>query len=392
MGEFMNTDRQHELLIAERATQWLSQLRTAGVTERRAFVKWMKQSPLHVREALLATAWDTVLRVLDMERKVNSDQLMEKSARNVTALSPASRSDNRPAQHADSHPADPDIIPEIHEVIEPAATAAGMKTRKWKPARWIVGFAAAASILAGLALGWPGIIKGIGLPQQYQTDTGEQRTILLTDGSVIYLNTQSLARVAFSRDARDIYLDEGQAIFNVAHDTARPFRVHVDHAIVQAIGTQFDVNRQTARTDVAVIEGRVKIIAEDSDSDAQSLPDTEVSAGKGITIAAGRTISAPVDVNMADVVAWRQRQLVFRNQTLVEMAAAFNRYNQAPKIRVEGAAAAQTRTYSGNFNADDLESFVQYLEQENELLAFERSDEFIVIRMRSHYATTSPKK
>lgn len=400
MGEFMNSDRQQELLIAERAAQWLNQLKTretAGLAERLKFVKWMKQSPLHVRELLLATTWDALMRLLDMDRKISIEQLMEQSTRNVTALLVAHRSDNRPAQQSTPEstiqPVNRDAVPEVaREATEPAAPA-DVKAGKWKSSRWIIGFAAAASILATLALGWPGIIKGIGLPQQYQTDTGEQRTISLTDGSVIYLNTQSLARVAFSNDARDIYLEEGQAIFKVAHDATRPFRVHVEYATVQAIGTQFDVNRHADRTDVAVIEGLVKIIAEGGDSGANSQANTEVSAGKAVTIAAAAEISRPVDVDVAEIVAWRHRRLVFYKETLAEIAAEFNRYNRAPKIRVEGEAL-QGKRYSGTFDADDPHSFLQYLEIEDRerLLSFDRSDKLVVIRMRSPFAQTPVKK
>ena len=52
-----------------------------------------------------------------------------------------------------------------------------------------------------------------------------------SDGSIVYLNARSRIRVDFSREARDVELDQGEAVFKVAHDTARPFRVHAAGAI-----------------------------------------------------------------------------------------------------------------------------------------------------------------
>ena len=51
----------------------------------------------------------------------------------------------------------------------------------------------------------------------------------------------------------------GEALFRVHHDAGRPFRVYTDDAIVQAVGTQFDVYRRDDGTVVSVLEGRVDV-------------------------------------------------------------------------------------------------------------------------------------
>lgn len=364
----------HERLVAERAALWCSQLLHADGSLRREFVRWLKQSPLHVREILFANALDMELGKYDPQRKLDLDALFTRAANNVTPLvSDRPETIGEPAEAGNAPGAGADDN-ESAPVSEP--TAAG-KPRNWKSI-WLIGLAAAASILA-LALSWPGIINGIGLVDRYQTQTGEQRIIPLPDGSVIQLNTQSSVQVAFSAATRDIYLEDGQAAFNVAHDAGRPFRVHVKHAVVQAIGTQFDVNCQTDHTDVAVTEGLVKVTAAKAANTA-----TAVSAGKAIRIAADGSVSSPFDAKATDVAAWRTRRLVFRNSTLEQIAADFNRYNKIPKIRVEGVVL-QAKRYSGMFDADDPESFLQYLASDQRL-AFDRSAELVVIRLRSNYA------
>lgn len=372
------THDQQEYFVAERAAFWLSQLPHADGSLRREFVRWLKQSPLHVREMLFANALDLELGKYDPERKIDLDALFTRAGSNVTPLVPDKRETASEPAAADTSGAD------ANENAPVSGCTAADTPRGWKSSSWLIGIAAAASILA-LALSWPGIIRGIGLADQHQTQTAEQRIIPLADGSVVHLNTQSSVRVAFSEETRDLYLEHGQATFDVAHDAARPFRVHVKHAVVQAIGTQFDVNLQTDHADVAVIEGRVKVSA-----DKAAGPATDVSAGKAIRIAADGSMSSPVDIKTAEVAAWRSRRLIFRNSTLVQITAEFNRYNKMPKIRVEGAAL-QAKRYSGMFDANDPESLLQYLASDQRL-AFDRTTTLVVIRMRSSYAQAMPEK
>src|SRR4029453_10983270 len=75
-------------------------------------------------------------------------------------------------------------------------------------------------------------------PHEYATALGEQRAFKLADGSVLYLNTLSRVEVTHSREARLVRLLEGEAMFAVEHDPARPFRVLSGATVIQAIGTR----------------------------------------------------------------------------------------------------------------------------------------------------------
>ena len=81
----------------------------------------------------------------------------------------------------------------------------------------------------------------------------------LSDGSAIYLKEGSLLEVSFSEQARNLYLKNGEAIFEVAHDASRPFTVSTDHTQVVALGTVFSVNASQEYCEVYVTEGRVKL-------------------------------------------------------------------------------------------------------------------------------------
>jgi ferric-dicitrate binding protein FerR (iron transport regulator) len=81
---------------------------------------------------------------------------------------------------------------------------------------------------------------------------------------------------------------------------------------------------------------------------------------------------------------WRERRLAFRHHTLVEIADEFNRYNKSPKLRVEGESL-KLRTFSGVMDANDPQTLLDYLAND-ERIEFNRDDpSLIIIRFRSRY-------
>jgi transmembrane sensor len=212
-------------------------------------------------------------------------------------------------------------------------------------------------------------------PQTFATAIGEQRAIELEDGSVIQLNAHSHVAVHLSRQARDVRLLDGEALFKVAHDPTPPFRVYADDTVIRAVGTQFNVYRRANDTTVSVIEGRVEISRETSPARSPG----QLSAGETARItAAGAITRARGDTTEAT--AWRQRRLIFRDSTLGDIAAEFNRYNRTPQITVEGDAL-RARRYGGTFDADDPESLVDFL-RPDENLEIIHADANLLVRSR----------
>src|SRR5690606_21686104 len=119
----------------------------------------------------------------------------------------------------------------------------------------------------------------------YSTGVGEQRIVKLTDGSIVTLNTRSRAFVRFADDVREVELIEGEALFQVEHDAHRPFRVAAGSVLVEAIGTQFNVLRQTATT-VSVVEGAVKVASVEANASAEDKVGVRLSVGEQLEIAA----------------------------------------------------------------------------------------------------------
>jgi transmembrane sensor len=83
--------------------------------------------------------------------------------------------------------------------------------------------------------------------------------------------------------------------------------------------------------------------------------------------------------DVTDRVAWRERRLIFREQTLEHIVSEFNRYRPNP-IRLEGSGV-RDRVYTGVFDADDADSLAEVLSRDPALMV-ERSGEGILVRSR----------
>jgi len=340
--------------IAAQAAEWVVRIDEGEfqVADERALLNWLCCSPQHIDEFLVATALWRTLDGSHREQEINVEQLIARARSNIVSLKHA----------ADS---------------EDAETPAAPRRRR-------LGWAAvAATLILGTCLSF----WWLKLPNSFVTSVGEQRSFTLTDGSIIYLNTASELQAKLTARGRDVTLLRGEAMFQVAKDSHRPFRVHVGPTVLQVIGTQFDVYRRPADTLVTVVEGKVSVLpvelssnAAPSGSDAGTAylePTHEVvSAGQQVQIERQGKLS---HVELADVsrnVAWRNRRLIFAGDPISTVAAEFNRYNRRHFVIRD--AAALTRRITGTFDADDPESFVDFLQRDPSLTVLRAGNQIII--------------
>jgi transmembrane sensor len=360
--------RQLESLHAQRASAWVEALRNPKAGDRARFVSWLKESPRNVRDFLIMLSIDHALTEIDADRLVDLDALLAQADPRVAPLllrfgAGAGRETERAPRRA--HPR----IGGGHR--RRAALAAGILVAAILGAGWI----------ARARSGWT----------QFATATGEQRTFELADGSVVYLNTDSRVAVRFAAQGREVRLLRGEALFQVHHDASRPFRVSTDDAVVQAVGTQFDVYRREDGTVVSVIEGRVNVIPAAPPSPgarevgaggpgaALSEKSRILAASEQARVSHSGSVSIREVNNVTDTVAWRERRLIFSDQTLGQIVAEFNRYRAEP-IHLEGPAVSE-RVYTGVFDADDADSLLQVLARDP-ALAVDRTAKGIVVSLK----------
>lgn len=187
----------------------------------------------------------------------------------------------------------------------------------------------------------------------YTTEIGGHEAVPLADGTRVELNTQTQLRAAVTDKARDVWLDRGEAYFEVAHDAGRPFVVHAGARQVTVLGTKFSVRREGDRIEVDVVEGRVRVNAGDTTPPVLTRGDRLIAEGRStlVTKDADRVTNALV---------WRQGLVSFDQSTLAAAAAEFNRYNRK-KLVVEDSAAAMR--IGGSFEAENVEAFARLLQE-----------------------------
>ena len=319
--------------IAEQAGKWFIAQQTGPLTEEESasFLAWLKTSPLHVGEYL------GIARI----------------ARHLpTALGPPQISlETFLAQVGDER-----VVPiEGSRRTPPATRRAGV---------WALPLAASLLALAMGALWWDHDGELFGLPKTYRTAHGEQSVQRLPDGSVLRLDTDSQATVRYSKGERLVELNNGQALFEIAHEPARRFRVVAGVAGVIALGTRFDVYRKPAFTEVTVAQGEVAVFAGEPAwlKSPGPLPAgvQHLSAGYQLRVDGEGRTTQPIAVDLEQALGWTQHQSVFEHRPLGEVAAEFNRYGRIP-VEIEDEEL-RALPVSGVFDTADTDSFVAFLQ------------------------------
>jgi transmembrane sensor len=416
--------------IYEEACAWFVECRSGDLdaAARAEFDRWLRKSPEHLSAYVeIAAIWNEGSS-LDPTHKWDIDTLISQAARdadNVIALPGMSLGcasqggaihDSSP--HLPSHP----LVgnEEVHaeqsqERVRQSHAYGGRWTNKWR----LFAIAASAAVLGSIAVTLVWHQLGV---LTYVTAIGEQRSIALADGSTVELNSRSKIKVRYSEHERAVELLEGQALFHVAKNHARPFVVSADGTRVRAVGTQFDVYRKHTGTLVTVVEGQVAILttpaapepgtpfstgAAPSSKEADgagalhSSPlgqrggsaakptrdDAGISSSGGGTIylSAGEqlTVSAKSSQktdhpNIAGATAWRQRQIVFESASLSDVAEEFNRYNER-QLSIEDPDLYDFHI-SGVFSSTDPDSLIRFLRERPDVHVTETSSEIRITK------------
>ena len=335
------SEEQVRAAVAQQAGTWFiaNQSGSLEQAERAAFVAWLKASPIHVEEylgvALIAHDLPAAMDEPDLPLESLLEMARADDTNGVVSLEPPMRVRDLPSK----------------QVSRP---------RIWS---FATSTAAVVLVLAASALWWLHDGDLLGLPKTYKTAHGEQTLAQLPDGSELHLNTDSSVTVRYTRSERMVEIARGQALFTVARDDHRRFRVAAGDVHVLAVGTQFDTYRRPDATIVTVVEGSVAVLAGQPPQPGETgfPPDAlRVNAGYQVRVDAGGVLAQPTPVDVQQAVAWLQRQIAFEQRPLGEVAEEFNRYGSIP-IEIDDAAL-RALPISGVFDAYDIDSFVAFLQ------------------------------
>lgn len=187
---------------------------------------------------------------------------------------------------------------------------------------WSLRLAAAAAIALLLVVAWqqlspPKAAEVVAL----RTGPGERRQLSLPDGSQVWLNANTRLTYTLTEEVRQLTL-VGEAYFEVATDSLRPFRVVAGRAVAEVLGTSFNLRAYAADTaaELSVRTGRVALVAADS---RQRLL---LQAGQAGTIGQAGGQPARLAGASDNALAWKEQQLSFQDEPVSEVVRQLERY------------------------------------------------------------------
>lgn len=215
--------------------------------------------------------------------------------------------------------------------------------------------------LAVLALAGPvGLMSWRSSPWQtwsadLRTAAGERRSLDLSDGTRLVLDTATAVNVEFTATERRLTLIAGEVLVTTARDPSprqRPLVVHTGEGVLRPLGTRFSVRQFDGSARVAVFEGAVQLRT------ARSQHATVVRAGEQVAFEADRVGATGSAV--ADAVLWDRGMLLVRERPLGELLDELARY-QSGLLRYEEAVAGLI--VSGAFPVTDVQASLALLEK-----------------------------
>jgi transmembrane sensor len=224
----------------------------------------------------------------------------------------------------------------------------------WNRRRLMLAGGTAAGIAAGVGLALYRLESG---PERktYSTAIGQIQEVVLADGSIVLLNTNTKIVVRFTDKLRDIALLQGEAQFDVVKNKMRPFIVSAGGTRVRAVGTSFTVTVLPNRPiQVLVKEGVVELRRADA---ATAIP---VRASANIQAIAPEdapivTVAVPEQKLVRDL-AWQHGRIALDNQSLEDAADEFARYSE---VHIVVDPAVSDRTNTGLFASNDPVAFAK---------------------------------
>jgi transmembrane sensor len=262
------------------------------------------------------------------------------------------------------------------------------KSSRWRWGRY-------AAIAAGVALalvfsdGWIGYRSSPLGSYSYVTAPGARQVVDLADGSRVTLDADSALEVHLQAAARRLTLQRGEAYFEVAKDSQRPFIVTAGLAQVTAVGTAFNVRMSDDRTVVAVTEGKVEFVAIPATAPvADEMIASSISASRATLaaqVAAGEAVAYVYDGNLQSLpphetslaTAWLDGRRQYRNEPLRYVLADVDRYT-GRRIELVSDAVGELR-FTGTLNLKNSTAWLRGLSVALPVAIEERPDGVLAV-------------
>ena len=156
---------------------------------------------------------------------------------------------------------------------------------------------------------------------EVSTEAGQQSKVTLPDGSLVWLNSETIVKYDAAKDLRKVSL-LGEAYFEVSHDSKRPFIVETGNTKIKVLGTKFDVSHypDSKITKASLLTGKITM------SLPGSCKEIELQPGQKIVYNAEKHVYSKQMVDVQNEILWRQGILFFENELFNDLIRKLERY------------------------------------------------------------------
>jgi len=221
------------------------------------------------------------------------------------------------------------------------------------------------ALALAVGVGWHQWQQQPTFTSSHLTPRGQARTITLPDGTALSLDADTQAQVTLYRDRREVRITQGQILFAVAPDSARPFHVLAGPARVTVGGTRFSVRyratgMEAGSVQVAVQEGHVRVAGAQGTAAADAAPAALV-AGQALSVSPAGVLGPVAAVAPGSIALWRKGLIRFENTPLADALAELERYGPTGLVVHDPAVAALR--IGGTYQASRPAEFARMLAQ-----------------------------
>jgi len=188
-----------------------------------------------------------------------------------------------------------------------------------------------------------------------ETSRGEKLSIRLRDRTMVKLNAESRLwyTATLGDSVREVFL-EGEAFFDVAEDSTRPFLIHTGEITTRVVGTSFNIKAFTGEEQIAVsvLSGKVQV---SKGNDVGKAP-VHLVPGEQAVYTHLDTSLAKQRFSYQDVLSWKDGTLYFKNTPFAEVVQSLERwYGVDIVVHKQGIENG----FSGSYTKRSLESVLE---------------------------------
>jgi ferric-dicitrate binding protein FerR (iron transport regulator) len=210
----------------------------------------------------------------------------------------------------------------------------------------------------------------------YRTAKGERKVIWLPDNTRINLNSGSELRLdaRFGAENRAVYLS-GEALFDVTHNDALPFVVHMDDYDIKVLGTLFNVRAYPGEkvSETALVRGKVQIVKKDGGDLTlvphqkvifKSIPKKETRgfADSSAHLTMQKIVPVIISAKDGSIVEtlWAQNKLEIVNESFESMKQKLERWYNVEIVFADNKV--RQYTFTATFEKEDIQQVLAALQ------------------------------